>query len=253
MARSKNSASQQGSPRFPATRHSAILALRSGTEQERRVAMETIATAYWWPVFRYIQLRWHKDDDTTKDLTQGFFLRLIEKDYIGDFDAKKARFRTFLRLCLDRFVMHEADAAGRIRRGGHVDIVPLDIPNIESQIGSSAGVPSADPERLFEEEWIRGLMTQSVEALAEHCRTEDKLLAFELFQRYDLGHMSGRESVTYAQLADDLGTSVETVTNHLAYARREFRRIVLERLREITVTDDEYRHEVMTLLGTGLA
>jgi DNA-directed RNA polymerase specialized sigma24 family protein len=89
---------------FPVTRHSIVAAMRSAQPDERRSAFDTLVTAYWKPVFKYVRLKWHVSPEDAADLTQAFFLRAFEKDFFSGFDPAKARFRTFLRICLDGFV-----------------------------------------------------------------------------------------------------------------------------------------------------
>ena len=84
--------------KFPATRWSAVLAARSDDPQERSRALDAILAAYWKPIYKYLRIRWDKSNEDAKDLTQEFFARLIEKEYLADFDPSKARLRTFLRV-----------------------------------------------------------------------------------------------------------------------------------------------------------
>jgi DNA-directed RNA polymerase specialized sigma24 family protein len=94
--------------RFPATHWSAVLAARSDDPAERLRAVEAIAAAYWKPIYKYVRIRWGKSNEDAKDLTQDFFAKLFEKEYLADFDPARARLRTFLRICADRFIANEA-------------------------------------------------------------------------------------------------------------------------------------------------
>ncbi len=76
-----------------------------------------------------------------------------------------------------------------------------------------------------------------------------KTAPFALFERYDLEGPDAAQRLTYGRLAEEFGLSVTQVTNELAWARREFRRIVLETLREVSGSDAEYRAEARALLG----
>ena len=120
--------------RFPITHRSAILAARSDDPTERARAFDLIVTAYWRPVYKYIRIKWRKSNEDAKDLTQGFFARAIEKGFFDGYDHDKARFRTFLRVCLDGFIANEEKAAGRIKRGGEVTLLPLDFEDAEFRI-----------------------------------------------------------------------------------------------------------------------
>ena len=95
---------------FPATRHSMVAAMRSAQPDDRRSAFDTLVTAYWRPVFKYVRLKWHATPEDAADLTQGFFLRAFEKDFFAAFDPSRARFRTYLRICLDGFVANARKA-----------------------------------------------------------------------------------------------------------------------------------------------
>ncbi len=234
---------------FPVTRHSAIVALKEGRAQERRVALEQIISAYWAPVYKYLRLHWRRDAASAEDLTQGFFLAALEKDFLADFDPAKARFRTFLRVCLDRFVGKHDQAASRQKRGGNSEHLSLDFNFVEHEIKNLALQKTVSPEELFEREWVRGLFTQCVDELRRDCEAKDKSVQFAIFEAYDLQSLDSDEKVSYQSLAAKHDIKIETVTNYLAAMRREFRAIVLRRIRELTANEEEYRAEVRAVLG----
>lgn len=234
---------------FPPTHHSAILTLRVGNDADRRRALDTISEVYWKPVYRYIRLQWNRGREEAEDLTQGFFLTLIEKEFLATYDPARARFRTFLRTCLDRFVMNADRAAGRLKRGGGEEIVPLDSSLAETDL--RAAHTGDSPDRLFEREFVTSLLSGAVSRLRDECDTHDRSLCFRLFERYDLSAAASGAQPTYADLASEFGLTVETVTNYLAAARRDFRRIVLDQLRAMTASESEYQEEVRIVLGVG--
>ncbi len=204
--------------------------------------------AYWKPVYTYIRLKWGKLIEEAKDLTQGFFVRAIEKDYFRGYEPAKAAFRTYLRLCVDRFVSNEEAAATRIKRGGELVFLPLDFQGAENDVRRLEIAGGENPEEHFHKEWVRSLFGLALEELRAACETNGKNLHFRLFERYDLE--DGVDSKTsYEQLAREFGLTTGNVTNYLAWARREFRKIVLEKVREITATDEEFRAEARALLG----
>lgn len=240
---------QQGGDRFPSTRQSAIVSLRSENRLERQEAMGRIADSYWKPVYKYLRMKWRKSTDDAADLTQGFFATAIEKGFFRSYDPQKGRFRTFLRTCLDGYVSNEQKAARRIKRGGRVQILPLDFKNAEGEMQSMEIGVSASMEEYFYTEWVRNLLALAVEDLHRFCKSNEKLMHFAIFEQYDLDVGDSTTKPTYSDLAEKFGLTPATVTNYLAFARREFRRIVLEKLRDITSTDDEFRQEAKTLLG----
>jgi hypothetical protein len=83
--------------RFPTTRRSAVLAAGSEDRSERERAFELLVAAYWKPAYKYIRLKWGADNEQGKDLTQSFFARAFEKDFLRSYEPRKGSFRNFLR------------------------------------------------------------------------------------------------------------------------------------------------------------
>jgi len=229
--------------KFPVTNHSAIINVRSEDQITRQRALDTILTSYWKPVYKYIRLKWQASNEDAKDLTQGFFANAFEKDHFANYDATKASFQTFLRTCLDGFVANERKAGNRQKRGGGMDHYSLDFAAAEDEFSSHAS--TVNPEDYFHREWVRWMFTLAVDAFRTRCVDSGRTVHFQLFERYDLSD----DDVSYASLAREFGLEPATVNNYLAAARRDFRRVVLEKLREITATDEEFRTEARSLLG----
>ena len=232
--------------KFPVTNHSAIIAVRSEDQFVRSCAFDTILTSYWKPAYKYIRLKWQAGNEDAKDLTQGFFTNAFEKNYFATYDPRKASFQTFLRTCLDGFVANERKAGRRLKRGGDMDHYQLDFVSAEAELASHVSDLSLSPEDYFHREWVRWMFTLAVAELRRWCDETGRTLHFQLFERYDLRDDA---NVSYASLAKEFGLDPATVNNYLAAVRREFRKIVLEKLREITATDEEFRAEARSLLG----
>ena len=246
-----------GDGRFPPTRWSAVLAARSDDPAERARALDLLVGAYWKPVYKYIRIRWNKPREDAEDLTQEFFARVIEKGFFDRYDPAKARLRTFVRVCADGMVANDAKAAGRLKRGGDAVHLSLDFDSAETELGraGSASVPLreiASPdsmEEFFEKEWVRSLFSLAVETLRGECERRGKQIHFRLFEIYDLEDHDAAARASYADLARDFGIAVTDVTNHLSFARREFRRIALEKLREMCASEYEFRREAHAIFG----
>lgn len=238
-----------GAPgRFPATRRSVLLAARDADPEVRREAFGTLVESYWKPAYKYLRAQGRLDAEDARDLTQAFFVQAMEKGTFGRYDPGKARFRTFLRLCLDGFVANERKAAGRLKRGGGVALLSLDFEGAEQELARQGAMETLGPEEYFHREWVRALFAQAVEALRQRCEKAGRGLRFALFERYDLEAESGARP-TYAVLAQEHGITPEKVTNELSAARRELRALVLETLRELTGSEAEWRAEARDVLG----
>lgn len=247
----QDDAQVRGGDNFPATRWSVIDAARSGDPGERSRALETLFAAYWKPVYKYVRLKWNRPAEDTQDLTQGFFAELLERDLLAKYAPAKSRLRTYLRICVDSFIMNEDKATRRQKRGGHVLHVALDFASAEEELDGmaidAAAIPSPESlEEFFEKEWVRSLFTLAVEDLRKLCEARERERTFRLFEEYDL---DGNQDVSYEKLAQEYGIPATEVTNALAWARREFRRIALERLREICGSDEEFQREARDVFG----
>lgn len=234
--------------RFPLTRYSAIRALSSDDNELRTRAWNTLVSAYWKPVYKYIRVKWKADTDKAQDLSQGFFITALEKEYLQRYDPNVARFRTFLRTCLDRYVMNERAAESRLKRGGEATFLSLDFASAERELSANVNA-AGSPDKFFDEEWVREVFSLALSRLKQECVKKEREVHFKLFHQYDIEQGNDERRLTYQQLANEFGVSLTDVTNYLALARREFRACVLAVIGELTATDEEYREEVRSLLG----
>lgn len=232
---------------FPATRHSVVAAVQSENYTEKSRALDAITAAYWKPIYKYVRLRWKLNSEDAQDLTQEFFARLIEKDFLSDYDAAKGRFRTFLRTCADRLFLKQSRDEHRLKRGG-IHVANLDFDEAERELAHAALSASDTMEEYFEREWVRSLFALALERLRSKYVQSGKMIYFQLFERYDLAEEEDTR-ISYAQLAAEFQLSLCDVTNYLASARREFRRCVLDQLRDMTATEQEFQREARELLG----
>jgi RNA polymerase sigma factor (sigma-70 family) len=234
---------------FPPTRHSIVIAARSEDCSVRQQAFDELIAVYWKPVYKYIRIKWHASNEDAKDLTQEFFAAAFEKSFFQPYDPKRSKFRTFVRTCVDGLVMNAAKAAGRIKRGGETQIVPLDFETAELELHRDQASAKRNPDDFFDREWVRSLFELAVNDLRrESGNSEKRRVQFALFERYDLDPPADG-ALTYQQLAAEYQMPVTQITNFLAAARGEFRRHVLDRLRSITGSDEEFRSEAHRLLG----
>jgi RNA polymerase sigma factor (sigma-70 family) len=234
---------------FPATHGSLVRAAGSPDPAVRKQAQEGLIGAYWKPIYKYVRVKWKLANEDAKDLTQAFFARALEKGFFDRFDPATARFRTFVRVCVDGFVANEQRAAHRLKRGGGQQLLPLDFEWAEGELRRQAPGAGMDPDDFFRQEWVRGLCALAVEELRRQCAATGKETHFALFERYDLEGPDTPGSLTYARLAENFGLSASQVTNYLASTRRQFRQILLDQLRANTGSEEEFQDEVHRLFG----
>jgi RNA polymerase sigma factor (sigma-70 family) len=235
---------------FPATRFSVVRRMRADDPDVRARALDAFATAYWLPVSRYIRFKWRLDAERAADLTQEFFARTLEQQALMRFDPGRARFRTYVRLLVDGFVSNARKADHRLKRGGGLAPVPLEETLPDGQVRTHDAAVIEDHDEAFYREWVRALFEGAVDDLRAEAEAHRRLVPFDVFRRYDLADVRGEAQPTYAAIAEELGLTVATVTNHLAAMRRALRARVLDRLREVTGSDAEFEAEAKRLLGT---
>jgi RNA polymerase sigma factor (sigma-70 family) len=214
----------------------------------RSPAIEAIAVAYWRPIYKYMRMKWHVNNEDAADFTQEFFVHLLEKEFLNSYDTRKGRLRTFLRTCADRLFMNQMRDSRRLKRRGGSPHFSLDFAEAEREVGTVHG--SESPEARFDKEWVRSLFALGLQRLHAFCESAGKVIYFELFELYDLQDTDAKPS--YSQLATKFELSNTDVTNYLAFARREFRRCLLDQLREMTTTELEFRREAQVLLGVDI-
>jgi RNA polymerase sigma factor (sigma-70 family) len=218
---------------FPSTQLSLLEAAATGASLPNE-ALERVGALYWKPVYRFIRVKFRKNNEDAKDLTQSFFATAFERDFFARFDPAKASFRTYLRMAVERFAATGHAAANRQKRGGGVEFEP-----VEDQ-----AIATESPERVFEREWQRQLFALALDDLRAHCEACGKRVQFEVFEAYDL---AGGDRPRYSELAARHGIAETSVTNYLAWARRMLRQFVTERLRGVTAGERELRDEMRRL------
>ncbi len=237
------------SSNFPQTSYSVIQLVKSGDSGQRQRALETLASVYWRPVYHHLRLKWNKRHEDARDLTQQFFLFALEKRLFAAYDPAQAKFRTFLRKCLDNFVSNEEKAAARIKRGGEMHLVPLEITDDSGVVQQLEIADEYSLAEEFDRQWMRGLFAAALDGLKKECERERKQTQFAVFEAYDVLR-DDRHKISYDDLAVQHGIPATQITNYLHAMRRRFRDLVLEKLREVTGSEQEFREESRLLNRT---
>lgn len=246
--------SKTDSAGFPRTRWSLVARIvqpgsRTGTST-RRHALEELVAAYWRPVYRSLRVKHRRQREEAEDLTQTFFLELIEKGTLERFvaDPNAGRFRGLLSSLLDRFVSTADRNARRKKRGGDAAHVPLDPAMVDAIETRIVGAPAAQ-EDPFDLEWRATIIDQALADLANEARTPVARRRLEVFLAYEVEPAADAQRPTYGELARKLDCKPHDVKNDLVAARRRFAELVLERIRDDVKDDGEAREELRSLFG----
>src|SRR5262245_13609337 len=227
---------------FPKTAGDMIAGAKDPSSRVRRAAFEDLFRRYWKPVYTYVRLAWAKSNEDAKDLTQAFFVWLLEGDSIARYEQERASFRTYLKMLLKSFVGHQDEAMNRLKRGGGVRIVALEVKDLVPDPGA------ADPERRFDQEWRKALIENAVEQIRKQWSSGDRAVKFRAFELYDLLPPDGRP--TYSEVAAQLGIKENDVRNHLFAVREAIRSQIRQELSEMTSGPEELTEEWNAFFGS---
>ena len=229
---------------FETTRWSVVRAATSGQPSQAHRALESLCSTYWPPLYAYIRHRGNSAEDA-KDLTQEFFARFIEKDYLKDVAPQKGKFRSFLLASVNHFLSNERDRARTLKRGGGVVFLPLDFTEVEQRYRGRA-LHTMSPEMLFERAWALALLES---ALARLRREYDKSGKTALFDQLKGTLTAQGDHVPYRDTAAKLGRSEKAIKTAVHRLRRRYRELLYDEIAQTLAEGENVEEELRHLLS----
>ena len=217
--------------RFDTTNWSLIVRATGGSTTEAQAALAGLCETYWPPVYAFIRRRGLSPADA-EDLTQSYFARFFEKDYLRDFRPEAGRFRTFLRASITHFLANEWDRERALKRGGGTVRISLDAATAEERL-SLEPVDRLTPEAIFERTWAAAVLARCLERLRDEQKAaggEERFLRLKAFL------VSDGAGADYATLARELGLGESTLRVAVHRLRRRFAELLREEVAR-TVAD----------------
>jgi len=235
-----------GGDRFPETTGDVLSVVGKPGPLPDQAGLDVLCRRYWRPVYAYVRIAWAKSNEDAKDLTQAFFLWLFEGDALQRYDPNRGNFRAYLKTLLKRFVGHEDRALGRLKRGGHLQIVSLDgqLPTLPGAALNSEG---ADPEKVFEQVWLEQMLSDAVDRVRSRCAASGKALRFRIYEEFTGSAKETRPS--YKELAERHGLKESDIENSLFVTREEIRDELRGALRAAAADAEEFEDEWKRLFG----
>jgi RNA polymerase sigma factor (sigma-70 family) len=224
------------------TQWTAVLAAGSKPSPESAAALERLCSLYWYPLYAFVRRRGYAPADA-EDLTQEFFARLLEHNWISAADPRKGRFRSFLLMIIKRFLANEWDKASALKRGGHVRFVALQFETAETRY-SQEPADTRTPEQVFERHWALALLAQVLKRLREEYGQDGKA---GLFEALEPCLVVTRELQPYATLAAQLSMSQEAVRMAVSRLRARYRECLREEIGHTVASPDEVEEELRHL------
>ncbi len=230
------------SPRFATTRWTMVLAARGADDPSGRKAMEALCRAYWYPLYAYVRRSGYSSEDA-RDLTQAFFERLLEKNFLRLVTPEKGHFRSFLMMAMKRFLVGEWRKGRAAKRGGGA--VPLVIQGGEAEERYAAEpLDTESPEILFDRRWALTLLERALGRLRLAYESTGRVEVYEKLKEFLTGD-SGE--ATLAERAREAGMSESAARVAVHRMRKRFRAAFREELAE-TVTEERFEQELEHLL-----
>ena len=218
--------------RFMTTQWSMVLAAADGSSPESDRALALLCRTYWYPLYAFVRRQGHPAHEA-EDLTQEFFARILEKQYLEGVGPEKGRFRTFLMVCLRRFLANEWDRRRALKRGGGKAALSIDFSDADARYRLE---PAHDltPERLFERRWALTLLEQVLANLAEEMQRAGKAELFDALKVYLAAQSS---APPHAEVAAKIGMSEGAVKVAVHRLRQWYRQLLRDEIAK-TVGDD---------------
>lgn len=225
---------------FPLTSWSVVVQAGDSPSAEANRALATLCRLYWYPLYAYI--RRTTSAGQAEDLTQAFFVHLLEDDVVAHADPDRGRFRTFLLACCRHFLTNEGLKARAVKRGGNLRCLSLEVTTADERYRQEAS-NCETPETLFERRWAVTLLEQVLHRLAEEFRTRGQ---GELFEHLRTG-LVGADRLPYEKLSRALGKSEAALRKAAQRMRGRYRELLLEQIAATVATEDEIEDELRHL------
>jgi DNA-directed RNA polymerase specialized sigma24 family protein len=230
-----------GSPRrFQTTRWSLVLSAGDRVSPESETALSALCELYWYPVYAFVRRSGH-DSEEARDLTQAFFVRLLEKEFLKSATPERGRFRSFLLGSVRHFLSDERDWRNALKRGRGAVHLPLEFDGGERRYLLE---PADDvtPEHVYEQRWASGVIETAQRRFAAQHMSHGRRDLFLRLQPF----LTGGESGPSTELAAELGMSAGALRVALHRLRRQYAAILRSTIAETVDrpedVDDELRH-----------
>ena len=229
---------------FVTTHWSAVLRAGQANTADADAALSELCRAYWLPLYAFVRRNGHSPE-AAQDLTQGFFAKLLEKNYLRSVDPSRGKFRTFLLTALKRYLANDWDRSHAAKRGGFQRIIELDQATAESIIAPQLA-DAASPDVLFERQWAVTLLEAVMRRLeAEYVETGRT----KLFQHLARTLTREEDAQPYAAIGLELQLTEAAIKTAARRLRLRYQELLREEIGKTVDTRDEIEEELRYLFG----
>ena len=230
--------------RFATTQWSLVISAADRSSPRAQQALAELCAAYWYPLYAFVR-RQGSTAAEAEDLTQGFFLALLEKEFLAATAPEKGRFRTFLLLCLKRYLANERDRCRAEKRGGGRPLVSINRDEAESRYQAEPA-DAATPERIYERRWALALLGQVLARLEDEYLQSGKA---PLFGELKVYLVADEPAARYAEVAAGLGLSEGAVKVAVHRLRRRYGELLRAEVARTLERPADVKEEIQILFA----
>jgi RNA polymerase sigma factor (sigma-70 family) len=207
-------------------------------------AMSNLCQAYWRPLYCFARRRGHSPHDA-QDLTQEFFSRLMEANYLHRADPQKGRFRSFLLGAFKNFLADEFDRSSAARRGGGAHVISLDSEEAESLLENDSALQMS-PDDTYDRQWVLAILERSLVALRKEFEAAGRI---EVFNAIKDCLVDDKPPGSYLDKAARLGVSANSLAVSVHRMRKRYRELVRAEISATVSSPSDVGPEMNTLLA----
>ena len=226
---------------FHTTHWTMVLSARNGRGND---ALANLCASYWYPIYAFIR-RNGSSPHEAEDLTQEFFARILQRDWLANVHPAGGKFRSFLLACVKNFLSNERDKALAQRRGGGRAPIPLEREDAETRYVIEPP-DTMTPEVLFERRWVFELLERTLEALRHEYTQTNRLDWFEDLQGF---LPSGKGTLSRAEMAQKRGVSPNAIDVAIHRLRQRFGALLRQKVGETVASEAEVDEEIRHLMS----
>jgi DNA-directed RNA polymerase specialized sigma24 family protein len=228
--------------RFATTHWSLVIAAGQPESSESSDALVELCSTYWYPLYAFVRRQGYQAQDA-QDLTQGFFAKLLEKNYIGAADRQRGRFRSFLLIALKHYLSNQRGYARSQKRGGGRPLISLDFESAEQRYRHEPA-DMMTPERLFERRWALTVLDRVIGRLRDEYTAAGNLPLFQLLKD---SLSAERNATPYRVVAQQAAMTEGAVKVAVHRLRKRYRKLLEDEIAQTVSGADEVQDELHQL------